>query len=121
MATSLRISVWNANGLKHHVQEIVLFLNTNKINILLFSESHTPEHIFVKIPHYSINYANHPDRTAHAGSAIIIKSTLKHCELEPFITNKIQDTILRLEALIAAVYSPHRQSVSAEECDHFLS
>jgi exonuclease III len=50
MATSLRISAWNANGLKHHVQEIILFLKINKIDILLVSESHTTEHTFVKMP-----------------------------------------------------------------------
>jgi hypothetical protein len=81
--------------------------------------SHITEHTFVKMSHYTIYYANHPDGIAHAGSASIIKSTLKHYELEPFIMNKIQGTILRLEALsrrvvTAAVYSPPRHSVSAE-------
>jgi hypothetical protein len=42
------------------------------------------------MPHFTIYYANHPDGTARAGSAVIIKSTLKHYELEPFITNKIK-------------------------------
>jgi hypothetical protein len=58
-----------------------------------------------------IYYANHPDGTAHAGSAIIIKSNLKHHVQQPQITNKIQGTILTVSALpwpinIAAVYSP---------------
>jgi exonuclease III len=126
MATSLRISLWNANGLKYHVQEIIIFLNINKIDILLLSESQATEHTFVKISHYTIYYENHPDGTAHAGSVIIIKSTLKHDKSEPFIMNKIQGTILQLEALsqpmvIAAVYSPPRHSISAEEYDHFIS
>jgi exonuclease III len=124
MGTSLRILAWNANGLKHNVKEIILFLNTNKIDILLVSESQTTEHAFVKIPHYTIYYANYPDGTAHAGSVIIIKSNSKHYELELFITNKIQGTILWLEALsqvTPAVYSPPRPSDSAEEYDHFLS
>jgi hypothetical protein len=98
----------------------------NKIDILLVLESHATEHTFVKMSHYTIHYANHPDGTAQAGSAIIIKSTLKHYVLEPFVTNRIQGTILRLEALsgpvtIAAVYSAPRHSISAEEYDHFLS
>jgi hypothetical protein len=126
MVTSLRISAWNANGLEHNVQEITLFLNINRIGTLLVSESHTTEHPFVKVPHYTINYANHPDGTTHAGSAIIIKSTLKHYELEPFITNQIQGTAVRLVALsrpmvIAALYSPPRHSTSAEEYNHFLT
>jgi exonuclease III len=71
MATSLRISAWNANGLKHHVQETILFLNINKIDILLVSESHTTEHTFVKIPHYTMYCPIHPDGTAHAGSVLL--------------------------------------------------
>jgi hypothetical protein len=88
--------------------------------------SHTTQHTFIKLPHYTIYYANHPDGTPHAGSAIIIKYTLKHNELEPFIMNKIQGTILQLEALsrptvIAAVCSSPRHSISAVEYDQFLS
>jgi hypothetical protein len=80
----------------------------------------------VKIPHYTIYYANHPDGTVHAGSAIVIKFSLKSYELEPFITNKIQGSVLQLEALsrlmvIAAVYGPLRHLSPAEEYDHILS
>jgi hypothetical protein len=78
------------------------------------------------MPHYTIHYANHPDGRCHAGSAIIIKYTLKPYELEPFIMNKIQGIVLRLEALsrpmvTAAVYSLPGHSFSVEEYDHFLS
>jgi exonuclease III len=121
MAMSLRISAWNANGLKHHVQEIILFININKIDILLVSESHTTEHTFVKIPHYTIYCSNHPDGTAHVGSEFIIKSAMKPYELQPFIMNKIQGTILRLEVLSRPeVIAAPRHSISAEEYTHFL-
>jgi hypothetical protein len=50
MSKLLRISAWNANGLKHHVQEIILFPNINKIDMSLVSESHTTEQTFVKYP-----------------------------------------------------------------------
>jgi hypothetical protein len=72
-ASSVRIAVWNANGLVRHVQKIILFLNINQIDILLISESHATDLTVLKIPN-----SNHPDGTAHAGSAIIIKSKLKH-------------------------------------------
>jgi predicted glycosyltransferase involved in capsule biosynthesis len=48
----------------------------NKIDILLISESHTTEQSINKIQYYTIYYANHPDGTANAGSALIIKSQL---------------------------------------------
>ena len=50
MATSVRIAAWNANGLKNHVQEIILFLYLNKIDILLISESHITDYTTIKIP-----------------------------------------------------------------------
>lgn len=125
MATSLRIAAWNANGLSNHVQEITLFLKINKIDILLVSESHATERTVIKIPYYTVYYANHPDGTAHGGSAIIIKSTLKHYVLQPYITNKIQSTTLKLEALsrpmtIAAIYSPPRHTISRDEYQEYF-
>lgn len=126
MSKSLRIAAWNANGLINHTQEIILFLEMNKIDILLISESHATVRTVVKIPYYTVYYANHPDGSAHAGSAIIIKTSLQHSLLQPYITNKIQSAVLKINALprpltIAALYSPPRYSISAEEYYDFLS
>lgn len=125
MATSLRIAAWNANGLKNHILEIEYFLDINKIDILLISESHATNYTDIKIPRYNIYYANHPDGTAHAGSAIIIKNTFKHHEEQPYITAKIQATVLNLETFnwplcIAAIYSPPRHTVTTEEYNDFI-
>jgi len=111
--------------LHNHVQEISLFLTNNKIDILLISESHSTEQTVINIPCYTIYYAHHPDGTAHAGSAIIIKTSLKHFVLEPYITNKIQNTIIKITTvlrtiIIAAIYSPPRHVISSEENEDFL-
>jgi hypothetical protein len=104
----------NSNGLNNHIGEIPIFLKINKIYILLISESRTTEQSVMKIPYYTIYYANHSDGTAHASSALIIKSQLKNYVLEPYITNKIQSTIIiKLESMdrpitIATIYSPPR-------------
>jgi exonuclease III len=96
--SSPRVAAWNANGIKKkHVLEIEHFLNANIIDILLISESHATLLTVIKIPYYEIYYANHSDGTAHGGSAIIIKTSIKHYILQPHITNKIQGTILKLE------------------------
>jgi hypothetical protein len=60
----------NADGIKNHVLEIEHFLNFNKIDILLNSESHPTLQILIKIPYYEICCANHRDGTAHAVSVI---------------------------------------------------
>ena len=82
MTKSLRIATWNSNGLHNHVQEISLFLTTNKTDILLISESHSTEQTVINIPYYTVYYARHPDGTAHAGSAIFIKTTFKRFVLQ---------------------------------------
>jgi hypothetical protein len=79
----------------------------------------------IKIPYCTTYYANHPDGTAHAGSTLIIKSQLKHYVVEPYIRNKIQSTIIKLESMtrpitIAAIYSPLRHSISCQEYEDFL-
>jgi len=114
-----------SNKFQNHVQEISLLLTTNKIDILLISESHSTVQTVINIPCYTIYYAHHPDGTAHAGSTIIIKINLKHFVLEPYITNKIQNTIIKIPTVprivtIAAIYSPPRHVISSEEYEDFL-
>jgi exonuclease III len=125
MAKSLRIAAWNSNGLHNHVQEISLFLTTNKADILLISDSHSTEQTVINTPYYTIYYPRHPDGTSHTGSAIIIKTTSKHFVQEPYITNKIQSTIIKTTTMpriinIAAIYSPPRHLISSEEYEEFL-
>jgi hypothetical protein len=36
----LKIAIWNANGLLQRLQELKVFINTNKVNVLLISEIH---------------------------------------------------------------------------------
>jgi hypothetical protein len=48
----------------------------------------------MKIPHYTIYNTRHPDSTAHGGMAIIIKSKIKHYELENINKNTKQQALL---------------------------
>lgn len=127
MATkSLRIAAWNANGVTNHIQEIIVFLKLNKIDILLISESHATELTAIKIPYHSVYFANHPDGTAHGGSAIIIKNSICHTELESYVTNKIQAALVKIQTFewpitISSIYSPPRHTISTEEYTNFLS
>jgi exonuclease III len=124
--SSLRISAWNANGLTNHIQELILYLNINKIDILLISETQATDPTYVKIPYYTVYFANHPDNQAHAVAAVIIRTALKHYELQPYITNKIQSAIVKIQLSqrpvpIAAIYSPPRHCISSEDYEEYLS
>jgi len=73
---------WNANGLHRHIEEIKIFLKYNHIDVLLISETHCTERTYCHIPQYKIYYTNHPDATAHAGTALIIRqSAIMNCQV----------------------------------------
>jgi exonuclease III len=83
---------WNANWLIQHIKEVEVFLNTQKIDILLVSETHFKEQNYINTPNYITYATNHPDCKAHAGSAIIIRKDIKHHELAKYETDHIQAT-----------------------------
>jgi exonuclease III len=57
MAKFLRIALWNANGLAQHKDEILLFLQHNKIDILFISETHfTTKSSTTEAPSTELNY-----------------------------------------------------------------
>jgi len=78
MAKPLRITVWNANGLCKHAQEIPHFLQISDIDILLVSETHFTDRSYTKVPNYILYHTLHPDETAHRGTAILIRQNIKH-------------------------------------------
>jgi len=67
----------------------------------------------------------HPDGTAHGGTTLIIHTTVSHYELTSYQTNKIQATSVKIKTMsrrltVAAIYSPPRHSISADEYKDFL-
>jgi hypothetical protein len=55
------IASWNANGLTHRIKEVeVVFLNTQKIDILLVSETRCAEQNYVNIPNCISHATNLP-------------------------------------------------------------
>lgn len=85
----LRIATLNANGQLNHKQELIIFLNVNKIDILLVSEKHFTNQTVFKIPKYLTHNTPHSDGTAHGGSAVLIRKSIPHHELQKFQTDKI--------------------------------
>lgn len=121
----LRIAQWNANGLLKHRDEIILFLKQNFIDIMLISETHFTEKSYFKIPNYLTYYTNHPDKTAHAGTAILIKKCIKHYALPKYEKDMIQATIIKVitlpyELTVAAVYCPPKHNIKKEDFEKFF-
>lgn len=83
-ASKLTILLWNANGVSQHKNEVQNLLYEKKIHIALITETHFTQNTNFNIPGYSLYKTDHPDGSAHAGSAILISSDIKHHELLGF-------------------------------------
>jgi len=73
---SLLIFLWNSNGLKNYINKLIIILYEKRIDVALITENHFTPNSKFSIPGYKLISAPHPDNTGHAGSAILIKSSL---------------------------------------------
>ncbi|CAK1588943.1 unnamed protein product [Parnassius mnemosyne] len=97
----------------------------HKIDIFLISETHFVSSSLIKIKGYNIYHTNHPDGTAHGGTAVIIKSSIKHHELPQYSTEQIQATSVSVldrngDFTISAVYCPPKHRISEELFSEFF-
>ena len=125
MQLNLNIAIWNANGLSNHTNEVELFLKLHYIDLMLVSETHFTTRSFFKIRGYELITANHPDDRAHAGAAILIKSTIKYELLdvvrEPFLQAACIKVICDQNSIsFCAIYFPPRFSVKLPTFQNFF-
>lgn len=126
MQINLRIATWNANGASNHKREIQIFLSSQYIDILLISETHFTEKTYFNIRGYDLIQANHPDGTAHAGSAVLIKSSIKFETVDSIISSSIQACGIKIkcnnnDVAIYAIYFPPRHTISLENYENFFN
>lgn len=125
MQVDLVIAEWNANGISNHINEIELFLHNNFIDILLVSETHFTDKSYFRIKDYDLITANHPDNRAHAGAAVIIKSSIRYRVLESINELYLQAAGVELDydntkVSIYSVYFPPRHSVKCYQYENFF-
>lgn len=82
---------------------------------MLISETHATNMNHITIPGYKTYHTRHPDESAHGGTAIIIKSKIKHHLANPYRTPHIQATSIVVEDLmgdltISAAYCPPKHN-----------
>jgi len=90
MQLSLKLAIWNANGISQHRLEVEHFLKSNHIDILLTSETHLTEASSFHITGYDLISAQHPSGSARGGAAIIIKSSIEFTAIESITENWVQ-------------------------------
>lgn len=126
MAFNIKIALWNANGLSQHQQEVEMFLSSQNIDVLLVSESHFTSRSYIQIPKYVVYGTKHPDGTSHGGTAIIIKSNLKHYEIPKYERDYLQATSIIVEdwngpITFSAIYCPPKHTISKEKFTEFFN
>ena len=123
--STLRIAAWNANGLAGRLEELECFMNTEKIDICLLSETHFIRESHIKIRNYEVYHSIHPANKARGGSGIILRKSIKH-NLEPSTeTEKVQMTTLTVyqkkqKLKIAAIYNPPRHVMKKQDYLHIF-
>jgi len=105
--------------------EIKLFLQSLHLDILLVSETHFTERSYMKIPNYNIYHTTHPDKTAHGGTAVIIRRNLKHHTPAEYKQANIQATSISLEdnigeTTVSVIYCPPKHNNKYEDYDRFF-
>ena len=106
-------------------REIKLFLNENKIDILLISETHFTDRSYFNIYKYKTYCTNHPKRIAHGGTAIIINKEISHAKSIKFEDVFLHSTSVEIKdaygsLVIATVYCLPRHAVNKDKFDKFF-
>ena len=122
----LKVVLWNANGLAQHTEEVKTYIQTQNVDVMLISETHFTKRSYVKIPNYTIYATQHPDGTAHGGTAIVIKNGIKHHLHGYYTLEHLQATSVIIEdwigpLTIAAVYCPPKHIIKAAQFQSFYA
>jgi len=123
---SLTILLFNANGLKNHVNELQFVLHNKHIDLALITKTHFTQHLYIYIPGYKLVRANHPDNTAHGVIAILIKSIRIFQTLLNYCYDHLQScsVLIYLNSIpvsIAALYSPPKHKVLNVDFHNYFS
>lgn len=103
-----------------------MLINEHKLDILLISESHFTDRSQVNIKNFTTYSTQHPDGTAHAGTALIVRSSIKHHELPSYKTEHLQATTIAVEGKtghfnVSAVYCPPKHTIKEEQLTHYFN
>lgn len=116
-SNSLLIFLFNSNGLKNLSNELQIVLQDKRIDIVLISETHFTKYSNILIPGYQLLKTNHPDNTAHGGTAIYFKSSLSFQTLPNYCQPYLQSCAILLHlnnipTTIAVIYFPPRHNIN---------
>ena len=120
----LKICFWNANGIRQHKNELEYFLKNKQIDVMIVSETHLTSRNTFKINGYILYDTKDPRDRACGGSAILIKTRVKHFQMCDYREDYLQATNICVEELnrnlvISSLYSPPRYSISESQYEKY--
>lgn len=123
---SLIILLLNTNGLANHKNELITTLNEKRIDLAIISETHFTSNTKFSIPGYTIIPANHPDNTAHAGAAILIRSPIQFTPLPSINEDFLQAAAINIKLnhvpiTLVASYCPPKHKITQTQFENFFN
>lgn len=124
--TAMRLATWNINGLAPNKHEIELIMTEHSLDIILISEAHCTASSKINFKEYQCYLTYHPDGTGHAGTALIVRKSIKHHIMPEFKTEYLQATTIAVEDTtgylnVSAIYCPPKHKISDEMYAEFFS
>lgn len=115
---NIKIMTWNAQGIKHKIPELALFLQEHEVDIALIQETFLRPAGKLTIPNYK---TVRTDRITRRGgsNAIIIKKTIPHDVIEiPDFASDATFVMIRdgkRQVLVGSIYHSPESGISFEE------
>lgn len=110
--SKLKIVFWNAQSINNPTKKhlIELFLESEKIDILLIAETFLKPHIRFQMKNFTV-YRNDRQQQGHGGVAIVIRSSIIHKLVTPINTQHIEILTIEIEVnknpmKVTVAYSP---------------
>ncbi|KAK2579085.1 hypothetical protein KPH14_010934 [Odynerus spinipes] len=93
---------------------------------MLISETHFTDKSYLKLYKYTLYNTQHPSGGAHGGTAIAIKSKIKHHEIEKSNLDYIQATSIVVEdwqgiLTVSAIYCPPKHTIKEDDFTKFFN
>lgn len=112
MARDLRIVTWNANGVRLHIPELEVFLESHNIDVACITETHLSAYHSFHLQNYVVVRRDRPSARC-AGVAVCIRRSINFLQVGPDTGNvesigiRLTDTPLQ----VFAAYCPPRQNL----------
>lgn len=108
-----------------HKNDVQAFLSNEKIDVLLFSETHFTSESYFRIPGYSFYHASHPSDNSRGGAGLLVRTNITHHLEFQRITESIQSVCVSVktdigELKFAGVYCPPKHQIKFDEYSEFL-